>query len=177
MRARSGRASAVTINVLQGEREFARDNRLLGQFNLEGIPPAPRGMPQIEVTFNIDVNGILNVSAKDLSTGKENKVTIQNTGGLSKDEREQILYNHIRLGTQPSAFKRRLKPYLHVRRDLWAKVTRALFFDLVERGEERVINGTAMFGVASAGEFFAMAPAATIEDSIIQDTTIQDLVR
>jgi uncharacterized protein len=69
-----------------------------------------------------------------------------------------------------------------VRRDLWAKVTRALFFDLVERGEERTIDGTAMFGVASAGEFFAMAPAATIEDStigdsIVQATTIQDLAR
>src|ERR687894_1036332 len=65
--------SAVTINVLQGEREFARDNRLLGTFNLEGIPPAPRGLPQIEVTFNIDVNGILAVTAKDKATGKENK--------------------------------------------------------------------------------------------------------
>src|SRR5437660_3253194 len=82
--------SAVTINVLQGEREFARDNRLLGTFNLEGIPPAPRGVPQIEVTFNIDVNGILNVSAKDLGTAKENKVTIQTTGGLSKDEIEKM---------------------------------------------------------------------------------------
>ena len=82
--------SAVTINVLQGEREFARDNRLLGTFNLEGIPPAPRGMPQIEVTFNIDVNGILTVAAKDKATSKENKVTIQNAGGLSKDEIEKM---------------------------------------------------------------------------------------
>src|SRR5690349_11671943 len=82
--------SAVTINVLQGEREFAKDNRLLGTFNLEGIPPAPRGMPQIEVTFNIDVNGILTVSAKDKATGKENKTTVQNAGGLSKDEIERM---------------------------------------------------------------------------------------
>src|SRR5271170_8011981 len=82
--------SAVTINVLQGEREFARDNRLLGAFNLEGIPPSPRGMPQIEVTFNIDVNGILTVSAKDKGTGKENKITVQNAGGLSKDEIEKM---------------------------------------------------------------------------------------
>jgi len=82
--------SAVTINVLQGERQFAKDNRLLGTFNLEGIAPAPRGMPQIEVTFNIDVNGILNVSAKDKATGKENKVSIQNSGGLSKDEVEKM---------------------------------------------------------------------------------------
>jgi molecular chaperone DnaK len=82
--------SAVTINVLQGEREFARDNRLLGTFNLEGIPPAPRGIPQIEVTFNVDVNGILTVSAKDLGTSKENKITVQNAGGLSKDEIEKM---------------------------------------------------------------------------------------
>jgi molecular chaperone DnaK len=82
--------SAVTINVLQGEREFAKDNRLLGQFNLEGIPPAPRGVPQIEVTFNVDVNGILTVQAKDLGTGKENKITVQNAGGLSKDEIERM---------------------------------------------------------------------------------------
>ena len=82
--------SAVTINVLQGEREFARDNRLLGTFNLEGIPPAPRGVPQVEVTFNVDVDGILTVSAKDLGTGKENKITVQNAGGLSKDEIEKM---------------------------------------------------------------------------------------
>src|SRR5438874_4169933 len=82
--------SAVTINVLQGEREFARDNRLLGTFNLEGIPPAPRGVPQIEVTFDIDVNGILNVHAKDLGTSKENKITVQNAGGLSKEEIERM---------------------------------------------------------------------------------------
>src|SRR6476660_667432 len=82
--------NAVTINVLQGEREFAKDNRLLGTFNLEGIPPAPRGVPQIEVTFNIDVNGILAVSAKDLGTQKENKITVQNSGGLSKEEIEKM---------------------------------------------------------------------------------------
>src|SRR6476660_789746 len=82
--------SAVTINVLQGEREFAKDNRLLGTFNLEGIPSAPRGMPQIEVTFNIDVNGILTVSAKDLGTGKEIAHRIEKTGGLSKEEIETM---------------------------------------------------------------------------------------
>jgi molecular chaperone DnaK len=86
----SDNQSAVTINVLQGEREFAKDNRLLGQFNLEGIPPAMRGTPQIEVKFDVDVNGILNVSAKDKATGKENKVTIQNSGGLGKDEIEKM---------------------------------------------------------------------------------------
>jgi molecular chaperone DnaK len=82
--------TAVTINVLQGEREFAKDNRLLGTFNLEGIPPAPRGVPQIEVNFNVDVNGILTVQAKDLGTQKENKITVTNAGGLSKDEIEKM---------------------------------------------------------------------------------------
>ena len=86
----SDNQNAVTINVLQGEREFAKDNRLLGTFNLEGIPPAPRGLPQIEVTFNVDVNGILTVQAKDLGTGKESKITVQNAGGLSKDEIEKM---------------------------------------------------------------------------------------
>jgi molecular chaperone DnaK len=86
----SDNQTAVTINVLQGEREFAKDNRLLGTFNLADIPPAPRGLPQIEVTFNIDVNGILNVSAKDLGTGKESKITVQNSGGLSKEEIDKM---------------------------------------------------------------------------------------
>ena len=78
--------SAVTIHVLQGEREMASGNKSLGQFNLEGIPPAPRGMPQIEVTFDIDANGILHVSAKDKATGKENKITIKASSGLTEEE-------------------------------------------------------------------------------------------
>jgi molecular chaperone DnaK (HSP70) len=73
----------VTIRVFQGEREMAADNKMLGQFNLEDIPPAPRGMPQIEVTFDIDANGIVSVGAKDKGTGKEQKITIQASGGLS----------------------------------------------------------------------------------------------
>jgi len=81
---------SVDIHVLQGEREFARDNRTLGRFQLTGIPPAPRGMPQIEVTFDIDANGILNVSAKDLGTGKEQSIKIQSSSGLSKDEVEKM---------------------------------------------------------------------------------------
>jgi len=83
--------SKVQIHVLQGEREMASDNRTLGQFELTGIPPAPRGMPQIEVTFDIDANGILNVSAKDKATGKEQKVTISHSSGLSKDEVEKMV--------------------------------------------------------------------------------------
>jgi molecular chaperone DnaK len=83
--------NAVTIRVFQGEREMAADNKMLGQFNLENIPPAPRGMPQIEVTFDIDANGIVSVSAKDKGTGKEHKITIQASGGLSDDEIEQMV--------------------------------------------------------------------------------------
>ncbi|MCX4083354.1 molecular chaperone DnaK [Rickettsia hoogstraalii] len=82
---------AVTIRVFQGEREMAASNKLLGQFNLEGIPPSPRGVPQIEVTFDIDVNGIVHVSAKDKASGKEQKVTIQASGGLSDAEIEQMV--------------------------------------------------------------------------------------
>ena len=80
----------VTIHVLQGEREFAKDNRTLGQFNLTDIPPAPRGMPKIEVTFAIDANGILNVTAKDLGSGKEHSINIQGSSGLSSDEIDQM---------------------------------------------------------------------------------------
>ncbi len=82
--------TSVEIHVLQGEREFARDNRTLGRFQLTGIPPAPRGVPQIEVTFDIDANGILNVSAKDLGTGKEQSIVIQSSSGLSKEEVERM---------------------------------------------------------------------------------------
>ncbi|MFV0385681.1 Hsp70 family protein, partial [Paracoccus sp. (in: a-proteobacteria)] len=83
--------NAVTIRVFQGEREMASDNKLLGQFNLEDIPPAPRGMPQIEVTFDIDANGIVSVSAKDKGTGKEQNITIQASGGLSDDDIERMV--------------------------------------------------------------------------------------
>jgi molecular chaperone DnaK len=81
---------SVEIVVLQGERPMSRDNKILGTFRLDGIPPAPRGMPQIEVTFDIDANGILHVSAKDLGTGKDQKITIQGSSGLSKDEVEKM---------------------------------------------------------------------------------------
>ncbi|MCY4333653.1 MAG: molecular chaperone DnaK [Litoreibacter sp.] len=83
--------NAVTIRVFQGEREMAADNKMLGQFNLEEIPPAPRGLPQIEVTFDIDANGIVSVGAKDKGTGKEQAITIQASGGLSDDEIDQMV--------------------------------------------------------------------------------------
>ena len=83
--------NAVTIRVFQGEREMASDNKLLGQFDLVGIPPSPRGMPQIDVTFDIDANGIVNVSAKDKATGKEQKIRIQASGGLSDEDIEKMV--------------------------------------------------------------------------------------
>jgi molecular chaperone DnaK len=86
----SDNQSGVEIHVMQGERKFAKDNRSLGTFKLDGIPPAPRGTPQIEVTFDIDANGILNVSAKDKATGKEQKITIQSSTGLTKEEAEKM---------------------------------------------------------------------------------------
>jgi len=83
--------SAVTISVYQGEREMAADNKNLGQFNLEGLPPAPRGVPQIEVAFDIDANGLVNVSATDKATGKEQAIRIEASGGLSDDDIEQMV--------------------------------------------------------------------------------------
>jgi len=83
--------TAVDVHVLQGEREFAADNKTLGKFRLEGIPAAPRGVPQVEVTFDIDANGIVHVSAKDKGTNKEQKITISDSSGLSKDEVENLV--------------------------------------------------------------------------------------
>jgi molecular chaperone DnaK len=83
--------NAVTIRVFQGEREMAADNKLLGSFDLVGIPPAPRGVPQIEVTFDIDANGIVNVQAKDKGTGKEQQIRIQASGGLSESDIEKMV--------------------------------------------------------------------------------------
>jgi len=87
----SDNQTSVEVHVLQGERSLARDNRTLGKFHLVGLPPAPRGVPQIEVTFDIDANGIANVSAKDLGTGKEQKITITSSSGLAKDEVDRMM--------------------------------------------------------------------------------------
>jgi molecular chaperone DnaK len=78
--------TSVEVHVLQGERQLARDNRTLGRFHLVGLPPAPRGVPQIEVGFDIDANGIVNVTAKDVATAKEQKITISGSSGLSKND-------------------------------------------------------------------------------------------
>jgi molecular chaperone DnaK len=83
--------TTVEVHVVQGERELARDNKTIGRFHLDGIPPAPRGVPQVEVTFDIDANGILNVKAKDLGTGREQKITITASSGLAKDEVERLI--------------------------------------------------------------------------------------
>jgi molecular chaperone DnaK len=83
--------TSVEVHVLQGERQFARDNRTLGRFHLVGLPPAPRGVPQIEVAFDIDANGIVNVTAKDVATGKEQKITISGSSGLNKDEVDRMV--------------------------------------------------------------------------------------
>ncbi len=82
--------TSVEVHVLQGERPMAAQNRTLGKFHLTGLPPAPRGVPQIEVTFDIDANGILNVTAKDMATGKDQKITITSSSGLSKEEVERM---------------------------------------------------------------------------------------
>jgi molecular chaperone DnaK len=87
----SDNQNSVEINVLQGERELAKDNRSLGRFILDGIPPAPRGIPQIEVAFDIDANGIVSVHAKDKGTGREQRITIQASSGLSKDEVDRMV--------------------------------------------------------------------------------------
>jgi molecular chaperone DnaK len=87
----SDNQTSVEVHVLQGERPMARDNRTLGKFHLAGLPPAPRGVPQIEVTFDIDANGIVNVSAKDMATQKEQKITITASSGLSKDEVDRMM--------------------------------------------------------------------------------------
>ncbi|HKP86038.1 MAG TPA: Hsp70 family protein, partial [Blastocatellia bacterium] len=87
----SDNQTSVEVHVLQGERSMAAQNRTLGKFHLVGIPPAPRGMPQVEVTFDIDANGIVNVSAKDLGTGREQKITITSSSGLSKEEIDRMM--------------------------------------------------------------------------------------
>merc|ERR1712002_1102665 len=99
----------VEIKVHQGEREMAADNKLLGQFTLVGIPPAPRGVPQIEVTFDIDANGIVNVSARDKGTGKEQQIVIQSSGGLSKDEIENMVRNAEQFAEEDKINKERVE--------------------------------------------------------------------
>ncbi len=100
----------VMIQVYEGERSMTKDNHLLGKFNLEGIPPAPRGVPQIEVTFDLDANGIMNVSAADKGTGKTNKITITNEKGrLSKDEIERMVNEGEKFKSDDEKMKQRIE--------------------------------------------------------------------
>merc|ERR1719192_579121 len=101
--------SQVQIKVHQGEREMAADNQLLGKFDLVGIPPMPRGVPQIEVSFDIDANGIVNVSARDKGTGKEQQIVIQSSGGLSKDEIENMVREAEKHAQQDAIMKERIE--------------------------------------------------------------------
>ncbi|XP_067935374.1 stress-70 protein, mitochondrial-like [Watersipora subatra] len=103
----------VEIKVMQGEREMAADNKMLGQFQLVGIPPAPRGVPQVEVTFDIDANGIVNVSARDKGTGKEQQIVIQSSGGLSKDDIENMIQNAEKYAAEDTKRKEMVETMNH----------------------------------------------------------------
>src|SRR5467141_2185895 len=123
--------TAVTIRVFQGERELAADNKLLGQFDLVGIPPAPRGMPQIEVTFDIDANGIVNVSAKDKATGKEQQIRIQASGGLSEADIQRM----VREAEQHAAEDKRRRELIEARNQADSAIY-AAEKDLKEHGDQ-----------------------------------------
>src|SRR5205814_2230401 len=122
--------NAVTIRVFQGEREMAADNKVLGQFDLMGIPPSPRGMPQIEVTFDIDANGIVNVSAKDKATGKEQQIRIQASGGLSEADIQRM----VREAEQHAAEDKRRREVIEARNQADALIYGAER-DLKEHGD------------------------------------------
>jgi molecular chaperone DnaK len=123
--------SAVTIKVFQGERELCQHNKLLGEFNLEGIAPARRGLPQIEVTFDIDANGIMHISAKDNSTGKENKITIKSNSGLSEAEIEKM----IREAEENAESDKKARALIEVRNSAEAQI-HEVRKDLAEHGDK-----------------------------------------
>ena len=106
----SDNQTSVEVHVLQGERPMATDNKTLGKFHLVGIPPAPRGVPQVEVTFDIDANGIVNVSAKDVGTGREQKITITSSSGLSKEEIDKMMKDAESHSAMTRRRKKRSKP-------------------------------------------------------------------
>jgi len=133
--------NTVEIHVLQGERDFARDNKTLGRFHLTGIPPAPRGVPQVEVSFDIDANGIVHVSAKDLGTGKEQKITITGTSSLSKDDIDKMVRDAEAHADEDK--KRREELEVRNRADNMVYQTEKLLTDLgdkVEAGERSKIE-------------------------------------
>ncbi|MDX1670259.1 MAG: molecular chaperone DnaK, partial [Limnobacter sp.] len=145
---------AVTIKVAQGERQMAADNKSLGEFNLEGIPPAPRGVPQIEVTFDIDANGILHVSAKDKGTGKENKITIKANSGLSDDEIEKMVKD-AEANAADDAKRRELAEAKNQAEALVHSTRKSLgeYGDKLEAGEkEKIEEATKALEEAAKGE-------------------------
>jgi len=160
---------AVTIRVFQGEREMAADNKLLGQFDLVGIPPAPRGVPQIEVTFDIDANGIVNVSAKDKGTGKEQQIRIQASGGLSDSDIEQMVHDAERFAEEDkkrkaaAEAKNNAESLIHTTErqlaDNGDKVDEAL------KGEIQAAIDAAKSAVAAGGEDVVDAEFSEVDDN------------
>ncbi|MFY8102728.1 MAG: Hsp70 family protein, partial [Ramlibacter sp.] len=152
---------AVTIKVFQGEREIASGNKLLGEFNLEGIPPAPRGLPQIEVSFDIDANGILHVGAKDKGTGKENKITIKANSGLSEDEIQKMVKD-AELNAAEDKKKLELVQARNQGETLVHSVRKSLteYGDKLEAGEKEKIEA----GIKEVEEALATEDKARIEE-------------
>jgi molecular chaperone DnaK len=152
---------AVTIKVFQGEREIAAGNKLLGEFNLEGIPPSPRGLPQIEVSFDIDANGILHVGAKDKGTGKENKITIKANSGLSEDEIQKMVKD-AELNAVEDKKKLELVQARNQGETLVHSVRKSLteYGDKLEAGEKEKIEA----GVKEVEEALATEDKARIEE-------------
>jgi len=142
--------TAVTIHVLQGERGRASDNKSLGRFDLSDIPPAPRGMPQVEVTFDIDANGILNVSAKDKATGKEQKIVIKASSGLSEDEIKRMVGDAEAHAAEDAKFRELAE--IRNRADALVHATDKMLKELGDKvtGEERGKIESALAGVKDA---------------------------
>src|SRR4029078_5434957 len=160
--------TSVEVHVLQGERSLARDNRTLGKFHLIGLPPAPRCVPQIEVTFDIDANGIVNVQAKDLGTGKEQKITITSSSGLAKDEVDRMLAH---AGAHAEHAKKRREEI-----ELRNRADQAVY------GAERMIKDTGdklsaseKQGIEAAMEAVKQASAAT--DAAAIDRALEQLTQ
>jgi len=162
--------TSVEVHVLQGERSMARDNRTLGKFHLVGIPPAPRGVPQIEVTFDIDANGIVNVQAKDLGTGKEQKITITSSSGLAKDEVERMTRDAESHADEDK--KRREEIEVRNRADQAVYGAERLLKDTGDKlaAADRQAIETAMDGVRKANEG---TDAAAIQKALDALTTAQ----
>jgi molecular chaperone DnaK len=166
----SDNQTSVEVHVLQGERSLARDNRTLGKFHLVGLPPAPRGVPQIEVTFDIDANGIANVSAKDLGTGKEQKITITSSSGLAKDEVDRMMKEAEAHADEDK--KRKEEIEIRNRADQAVYGAERLLKDTGDKltpGDKQAIE-TAMDGVKKAIEG---ADAAAIQKALDELTTAQ----